>query len=471
MSIVLNQEKYHYGYNKVRFLEREHGIEYIPFELNQIKNFHNAKQSEGKIEVTGYISWSRSPYFLLLPTKTTPTCYFVCKIDNGINYPSLNQFSMVSGKWVFEIIRDKPQKILLVNNIQKSDPDFGNIKPDISYNDFIGTIFENWRNMGDTTQKLIGQKLVSSPTIINQRSGGLTLTLANFSKKRKLNTFVNDIDRFIPDEIAKQKSLSFKVEELGISSTLPDLGSSSYASHLSAIPKTLDAKLDRVPSSSDEYSITLMEETMGALDYNSRGLVKSDYPIIIEQEIERKSVSYDVSLDVFKYLMVTDFCSPVVSVNTFQQSLDYGRGKLLNFVKSNPDLSALMGNNQFLDLGGKGKPLSIHNLAVSFKRAIVGNSLSIDDVQTTTNFYFENLQYVMEVQNDLQYQKISPKSTVSVDERKFYTYIENNNKVTVNDIASNFSISLKEVEKIIRSLYAKHLIYEPVSGYYSAVPI
>jgi len=460
-----------YQHTKVRFLEREHGIEYLPFEFEQMERFHTAKHLEGKIEITGYVSWSRPPYFLLLAAKTTPNCYIVCKTGNEISYPSMNQFSSITGKWVYEIIRDKLQKILLVENVQESSPDFGKIKPHISYNDFIGSIFENWRNIGETTQKLIAQRMVSSPTIPQERAGGLTLTLANYSKKGTVKRFVNDLEKFIPSEIAKQKSLSFEIEELGIKSALPDLGCSSHIAHLANIPKSIDVKLDRMPYSNDEYAVTLIEETMGVLDFDARGLIKSDYPITIEQEIEKKSNDYDVSLDVCKYLLATDVCSPIVSFDVYQKSLDFGRTKLLDFVKDHEDFVQLTGHDQFLDLGVKGKPLSIHNLTVSFMRSVTGDFVSLDNVKDATNFYLDNLRYVVNVQEDLGYHKIPPASTMSVEERRIYVYISNHQKVSINELVQNVNLVTKDIELIVNTLLHKHLLYEPEVGCYSAVPI
>lgn len=460
-----------YQYAKVKFLEREHGIEYTPFEFEQMKKFYGVKRLEGKIELTGYVSWLRSPYFLLLPAKTTPNCYVVCKVVDDLPYPALNQFSTITGKWIYEIIKGIPQKVILVDDIKRSSPDFGKITPHISYHNFIGLLFENWRNVGDTTQKLIAQKLVSSPTVINGRSGGLTLTLANYSKQGKLKRFVNDLERFIPSEITKQKSLSFHIDELGIQSSLPDVGCSSYIASLSNIPKSIDDKLDRIPYSANEYSITLMEDTMGVLNFDAKGLVKSDYPIIIEQEIEKMSNDYDVSLDVYKYLLTTDMCSPVISSDTYQQSLDYGRTKLLDMIQKYDEFANLMGQNKFLDLGGRGKPLSIHNLTMSFKRSVAGEHVTLDDVKTTTDFYLDNLQYVLDIQEDLGYDKISPKSSLSVEERQVYVYVTNQKKASINEIVQNTGGSTNDTERIINRLLYKHLLFEPEIGYYSAVPI
>ena len=218
--IPLPLEKQKYQHSKVRFLEREHGIEYLPFEFQQMKTFHEAKKLD-HVEITGYVSWSEPPHFLLLPSKTAPHAYIICKVDDSLEYPPLNQFVEIKGRWIHTILNKKIEKVLLVEDIQPSNPDFGRIKPHISSEEFVEILFEKWRNINETTQTLVAQSLVSSPTIKNQRSGGFTLTLANYSKKNSLRNFASDLQRFIPSELTNNKPLSFEVPELGIKNNLP----------------------------------------------------------------------------------------------------------------------------------------------------------------------------------------------------------------------------------------------------------
>ena len=470
MSFPLPVQKYIYQYSKVRFLEREHGIEYHPFELKQIKKFGEARKKE-LVELTGFVSWVKPPTFLLLPSRTTPNCYIICEAENELKYPSLNQFVTIKGKWSHSVLNKSIEKILLVEYIQPSDPDFGKIKPHISSAEFEKILFEKWRNIGETTQKLIAQRMISSPTIINERAGGITLTLANYSKKNSLRNFVSDLNRFIPKEFTSGKPLSFKVPELRIKNSLPPIGYHDHVVNLDNIPKLIDAKLDRIPATDDEYSITVLENTMGPINFDARGLAKSDYPIILEQHIEKRYNVYDVSTDVYKYLMSTQMCAPVVSLDVYNKSLEQNREELGKFITIHEKLSRTCGTDQFMDLGRRGKPLSIHNLAVSIERGKASDHVSLDDVIKTSKFYFENLDYVMDVWEDLAYDKISPAATMTNDERQVYVYFVDHPKCSKNEVATNMNIPLKDVEKIIQSLFTKHLLYEIGNGMYSAVPI
>ena len=40
----------------------------------------------------------------------------------------------------------------------------------------------------------------------------------------------------------------------------------------------------------DECSITLLQKTMGPFNFDARGLVKSDYPLVLEEHVERTRV-------------------------------------------------------------------------------------------------------------------------------------------------------------------------------------
>ena len=78
--------------------------------------FADAKKSEN-VEVDGYVAWCRPPFFLLLPTTTTPNAYVICKVENELAFPDMNQFSSVKGRWKFDIINRNPVKVLEITNI------------------------------------------------------------------------------------------------------------------------------------------------------------------------------------------------------------------------------------------------------------------------------------------------------------------------------------------------------------------
>jgi len=467
MSIIPTT-KPKYQYSKVRFFEREHGVEFLNFEWEQMKTFALA-QKQTRVEVTGYVSWCRPPYFLLLPTTTTSNIRLICKVENELHYPDLNQYSTIRGKWIMTIINNKPVKALQVSDIHKSKPDFGKIKPDIRQKDFVEILFERWRNVRDVTQELIAQNFVSSPTM-NQRTGGFTLTLANYTKKNALRVFFGDLKRFIPTDFTKNKSFSFEVPELGTKSNLPKFGWDDNVANLNNIPKRVDNKLDRIPNNMVECSVTLLQETMGPVNFDVRGLTKSDYPIVLEEYVEQIRNSYDVNPEVYKFILATRLSSPTVSLDVYNKSIEHAREKLTKFSELYETLAHRVGNNQFLDLGIRGKPLSIHNLAISFGRSDSLESLSTDEVIKASEFYLENLDDVMDVQERWGYDKIPAAATMTFTERRVYLFLGDHFQSTMKDISESLKMPIKDIEKAVNSLLLKSAIIESALGKYSSVP-
>lgn len=457
-----------YQYTKTRFFEREHGIEFTKFEFDQIKKLATARK-QANPEISGYVVWSRPPYFLLIPTTTTANASIVCKVEDGLSYPDLNQFSTIHGSWQHEIIKGKPVQVLVVEDIERTKEDFGKIKPDISPKDFVETLFEKWRNIRGTTKALIAQDFVSSPTSAAERTGGFTLTLASYSKSNALSIFLGDLNRFIPKDFTKNKSLSFKVPELGITANLPKFGWDDNVANVEKIPKTIDEKLDRMPKNMDECSITLLQKTMGPFNFDSRGLVKSDYPIVLEEHVERTRVSYDVDPEIYKFILTTRMSTPTVSLDIFNQGLEKNRKELSKLSETFDSFSQRIGNEQFLDLGYRGKPLSIHNLALSFGRSDSLDVISLDSIEKASKVYRKNLENVMEIQEMWAYDEIPASAVMSIDERRIWKYLRDNSNQSVNIVSEHMELPLKEVQKIIQSLLSKSTIIESEFGKYTAV--
>ncbi|MEX0862905.1 hypothetical protein [Nitrosopumilus sp.] len=457
-----------YQYAKTRFFEREHGIEFTKFELEQMKKFSESRKQD-RVEISGYVVWSRPPYFLLIPTSTTTNGSIICKVENGLSYPDLNQYSTIRGNWQYDIILNKTVKVLLVIDIDKTKHDFGKIKPDISPKDFIDILFEKWRNIRGTTKALIAQDFVSSPTSTVERTGGFTLTIASYSKSNALSMFLGDLNRFIPKDFTKNKSLSFKIPELGTTANLPKFGWDDNVANVEKIPKNIDTKLDRIPKSMDECSITLLQKTMGPFNFDARGLVKSDYPIIIEEHVERNHVSYDVDPEIYKFILTTRLSSPTVSLDIFNEGIEKNRKALSTISETFESFSERTGNNQFLDLGHKGKPLSIHNLALSFGRSNSIDSITLDSIEKASKVYLKNIENVMEVQEMWGYDEIPASAVLSIEQRRVWKYLRDNSNRSENDIAENLELPIKEVQKTIQTLLSKSTIIESEFGKYTAV--
>ena len=456
-----------YQYSKVRFFEREHGVEFLKFEWNQMKKFANSRY-DLRVEIDGYVSWSRPPYFLLLPTTTTHNGYIICKVEDELNYPDLNQFSTIKGKWQVDMIQGRPTKVIIVSDVNKAKPEFGKITPDISPKDFVGILFEKWRNIREPTEKLIAQSLISSPTEI-KRTGGFTLTLANYSKKNTLTSFLRDLQRFIPSDFTKNKTMSFTVPELGITSNLPKFGWEDHVSNLESLSSTVNEKLNRIPNSKNECSITLLQKTMGPIDFDLRGIIKSDYPLVLEENIERIRTSHDVDPEVYKFILATRMSTPTISSDVYNQSIRKCQNALSKFADIHKAFSTRTGDNQFFDLGYKGKSLSVYNLAISQSRADADDSINLEDVSKASKLYIENLNDILDVQELWGYEKIPPSVSVTLEERKIYLLLQDHKEQNTLQIAEKLKMPKKDAARSVKMLIAKHLLFEPIENKYSSV--
>jgi len=356
-----------------------------------------------------------------------------------------------------------------VTNVDKVKPDFGKIKPDISSRDFVGILFDRWRNVRDATEQMIAQSLISSPTSISERTGGFTLTLSNHSKRNKLDSFLMDLQRFIPKDFTKNKSLSFNVPEFGITANLPKFGWEDHVSNLDSITNSVDKKLDRIPNNMDECSITLLQKTMGPVDFDLRGVIKSDYPIVLEEHIEHTRISYDVDPEVYKFILATRMSAPTVSREVYDQSIQQNQERLQEFACIHEHFSHRTGDEQFWDIGYKGKPLSVHNLAMSLGRASASETINVEDARNATELYLENMDSVLDVQESWGYDKIPASASVTLEERRIYMFLEDHKNQNANQIAQGLGLLEKDVEKMVRMLVSKHLLFEPSPNSFSSV--
>jgi len=470
MSWVIPHAIPKYRYTRTRYIDREFGIEYTKFENQQIKNFDLARKNTS-VEITGYVSWIDRSKFLLRPARTAAPIYFICKITEGVDYPPNNQYVWCKGEWSYEINPEQSTtyKILKVTGIQNTSPDFGIVKPDINIREFTGIMFENWRNVDENTQSLISQSLVSSPTNTT-RSGGFTLSHFNLAKEQLVNRFTQDLRRLIPREILRDESPLITVREFGLKQRLPSFG----WSHLDleelkrTSPQEYSKKLNRVPVTSDEYTISFTSEKGASIISNSEELAKSDYPLIFEEHVERKTRSYYTSPEIYKFLLASHLIAPSLDLSTYKKGIEYSRNELLNMAKQNEILSKLTRNDGLLNVGIDGRPTSILNLTLSYERADFDNKISFDDVKRVTSTYLDNIDHVSRIWQDLKFDKVNPLATLNNDERRLIAFLMDHGPSTERECIEHLKISDIEFFRLINLLISKNAVYQPQQGKYAS---
>ena len=470
-------ERQRYRYSKVRFFEREHGTEFLRFEMDQMRRFAAAKKTHGDAELDGYVAWARLPYFVLIPAPTVHNIHVVCRAGHGVPYPDMNRFSTVRGKMGPAVLPDgRVEPVMQADDVRGADPGFGRIEPEISYGDFVGLLFEKWRNVADTTQQLIAHTLVSSPDLPCQRTGGFTVTIDALSKRTILDTLVGDLRRFIPPEVRSGRPGRLVLPGLGTagsaaSASLPGLEWASSAAPLERIPGAVDARLDRTPrGGADEYSITLLKKADGPLPLARRGVRMSDYPAVLEEHVERRSYSYDTSPEVFKFLLAARMHRPAVRTAALGAATERYRGMIERFIKRHEYLSAAAGGGQFLDMGHGGRPLSIYSVAASMARSRAADGVSEADLDRAGGMYIANLKAVFDTIHDGAYDKFSTRAPLRYDERHMFVCLGDRPASSAGDAAAALGIDPGDAAALIDSLHKKGLLYEPAVGKYSTVP-
>ena len=475
-------EKQRYQHSRVRFFEREHGTEFLRFEMDQMRRFAAAKKARGDAELDGYVAWMRPPYFVLLPTPTTSSIYMVCRAADGVPYPDMNAFSTVRGRIGPAVLPGgRADHVLQAEEIAGARPGFGEITPEIPQKEFVGLLFEKWRNVAETTQQLVAHTLTSSPDMPGRRTGGFTVTIDALSKSAILSTLAADLRRFVPAEVRAGRRLAVSLPEMGSAGSaaatarLPPLEWGSSTAQLESMPAAVAARLDRTRSGGEsaaaEHSITLLKKAGGPLPLGHRGVRMSDYPAVLEEHVERRSHSYDASPEVFKFLLAARMHRPAVSAAVLDSSVKGYRAMIERFIDGHEYLSAAAGSGQFLDMGFGGRPLSVYSVAASIARSRAAGGVSAGDLERAGTMYIDNLKEVFDVIHDGAYDKFSARAPIKYDERRVFVYLDEHPGSSVSDVSAAVQLDPDEAGRLIDSLHKKGLLYEPAAGRHSAVPI
>lgn len=473
MTWIIPYEQEKFRHSRARLVDRLFGLEYTEFENNQIQSFNEAKRSL-VVDITGFVSWINNKQFLLLPTRTTPNPYIICQIPDDLHLPADNQYVTIKGNMIFEIesrTTGFAHKILQVEDIQPAKTDFGLVKPDISKKEFEQYLFDGWINIDPITQNFIAQSLVSSPTTA-VRVGGLTTSLFNPPRQQRIvNLLHSDIRRLVAPELYDKKSGVFEVRELGTKHTLPPFDWSSKVTELETPSQTIVPLLDRVPHGNQEYSISLLARASTPESFESRGLVKSDYPIVLEEHVERRRNPYYTSSEITKYLIATHMNSPELPYSVYQKSINFASNELQKLSQTKAYMVKMTGKNRFLDLSVNGKPLSILNLAISRERSSINKTVDFSEITKTTKDYVDNLAHISDVWYDQGVGKMNALTSFSYDEQKIWAFLDNNGHHTVNELSEKTGIDYDLCLRIISSLSLKGAVWVDLNQKYHPVPL
>lgn len=453
-----------------RLIEREFGFEYTPFEMQQIKKFDNAKKTD-LVEIDGFVSWLDRRKFLLLPTRTTNAIHIICRTIDGLNLPANNQFVHCKGRWKHALGKSV-YKILVVDDIYPAKPEYGQLRSDINSSEFQKSLFENWRNIDSIQQNFLTQYFISSPPLPN-RMGGITVSLFNAPRELKVaKALYKDLRMSVAPELLGSKKMTFDIPELARKHELVRFNWREKSSDFENISKSVQNSLRRRPSQNVfEQSIALLSQKHKPENFESLGLAKSDYPVTLEEHVERKGSPY-ISLKTTQFLIATHLNSPSIELKTHDESLPYVRDEIKKFVDVKNDLAPeFFGTGKMLDLDFNGKPMSILNLAISRQRTLSNDTVDKDAIISTTNDYIDNLHLAFKIWDDTTQSGalntyINP---LSLNEQKIVAFLDKAGPHTFNEICKATDLSPDTCSRTINRLRLTSIIYQFSQTQYDTV--
>jgi len=457
-----------------RWIEREFGFEYTPFEINQIKEFDKAKKTES-VELYGFVSWIDRTRFLLLPTRTTNSVYIICEGIEGLGFPPNNQYISCKGKWKTVGTIKSLYKVLVVDDIQLDRPDYKKFTSDIKPSEFQGNLFENWTNIDPVQQNFLSQYFISSPSL-PKRKGGITVSMFNPPRQSRLVRRLNsDLRRSIAPELLGTKKMIFDIPELNKKHRLLPFDWTEEISDFENISENTQELMKRNKNVDNlEQSISLLSKKHQPNDFDSFGLVKSDYPIVIEEHVERKNSSLYTDLKMTQFIVASQMNSPSIEQKIYDEALSYTRKAIKEFADTKTHLaSQLLGHDKLFDLDFNGKPTSILNLAISQQRGLGSDKVNKNNIASATDEYIKNLDIVFRVWDDRTAGgKIHPLASLSFDEEKILVFLHKNGPHTFEDICKATDLSHDRAKKVIDYLHnRKCAIYLHSESEYGAVPV
>ena len=468
---LLGREESKKSYIRGRLIDREFGVEYTKFEWQQIQEFAKARNQD-RIEISGFVSWIDKTKFLLLPTRTTSCIFFICKYE-GLTPPN-NQYIACKGKKEVAVKKDDNSfyPILMVEDFKLEKPDFGKIKSDISQKDFQENMFEGWSNVDPVIQNLIAQNFVSSPSTAT-RMGGFTLSMFNHPRQRRLvNLLKRDIRLSIAPEILGTKKPSFDVYDLGIKHSLVPFDWKETIANYDTISNKTEIKLNRVPKSTQEHSFSLLSQKQSPMNLESNGLVKSDYPIVIEEHVERKRNSLTADLKATQFLIASHLNTPSIELSVVKKSINYVQKEIKKFVETKNFIAKkILTHNQMLNLDVDGRPMSAIMLAISRGRSTELDRIGFDNIKSTTSDFIKNLDMSFNVWKDEKaFGKIHPLASLSYEEERIISFLHNNGPHSIPDITTALNMNLEDCRKVVRILHeVKFVLYSFDSEKYDVV--
>jgi len=189
--------------------QRAFSWQYPSAYFNVFREFYESYRSD-KNQIRGFAYCLNPTTFLLVPTIDKLDMPITCFVQPGQKLPDEHAYVEVKGHRRFFSEKNKVvgYSVFSVDDFQTVNMNLDIIKPDISFKDFEGLLFDNWNDVSSEITDSIGLSMVSSPADFYRQLGGLTTDLFLDREQRRDYTMaknlVNDVRSRIDNELLEE---------------------------------------------------------------------------------------------------------------------------------------------------------------------------------------------------------------------------------------------------------------------------
>jgi hypothetical protein len=466
---------------RLRFWKRTYGSEFPSFEFFRIKEFYDAGKMK-RPSVSGYVKRIDYQHFLLLPTLYTPFP-LLCTCAEGVALPPENAYVNVEGqmRWTqLEMIAEREhvgKKEIVVEKWDMNSPEWlTQIKANLNFKEFKEEIFTRVLNVEPLVQDFIASQIVSCPQFENF-VGGLNVCMYDATQKALSSPIIREIKQIVPQDIGKvhvintpfgRVPLTYKYRLLQIDADKP------------LSQKVAKTMMNRTaPFPYDEISFCLGSRRNMPKTLEEPPCRLSDFPTILNEEVDIAKKKTDPSLEAFKYMQIQHLITPIV-LNT-ADVISKAHEKTVK-LQDRYDISPqLLARFSILDASYYGKPQSILRLALANARTEDKKKMSDNNLNYALEMFDKNFDHTYEVWSDLFTEAgLSTHARIllrlSPDERKIIKTIEklqstDKKCVNIDEIATNLPrLKRPWLEELIKDLGTrKGLIIETLPQCYRVI--
>ena len=447
--------------------ERSWQHEYAKGELRMIQEFQRALNVGSIVEIDGFVTRIGGRKILLRPTPASVDINVICEVSGHTSIPTDYDFIRIRGyrKFVKGASNYRLSNQVIVEEFDSPKLPRGYLKPDISLRDAADLLVYDYVDFREPLKTCLLLSIVSSPRD-RFRLGGLTTSIMPTRPEMfdSLPLLFGDIRKALPMDITSNKNVDIKVPGVGPIKLSPFSWSiydttTRESSNRNRIRMVSRAGASFLPN---ELTIGISGETVAPESLEELWIRKSDFPIIIDDPLERRAQSKEVSLDLAKFAIITHMNTPAISTiigNDLFKMVKNPLGK----IKREYDP---LGYGGLVDMDVQyGSPRNILHIAWSIARIDGSDDVGLGHLHEATDKYKEALVSTFNAWDDrdivFAHQSVNVRlGKISSSSRKIYSFIMDNPNASRPEIRENFP-KLSESMFNFSFSQLESLIYRP----------